>query len=66
MKRDRLVRSFAVLVAAVVVVLVCFWLATGVSSGMLAAIAIGTGVAVAVFSGPRRTCAPRFLRRREP
>ncbi|HZO61496.1 MAG TPA: hypothetical protein VFB35_00790 [Gaiellaceae bacterium] len=56
-------RSLAILVGAVIVVLVCFWLAAGVSSGMLAAIAIGIGIALAVFSGPRRTCAPRFRRR---
>jgi hypothetical protein len=64
MNRDDLVRVCAILVAVVAVAFVC-WTAVGGISGILFAIAIGTAVAVAVFSGTRRTCTPRFLRRRE-
>ncbi|HEY7692882.1 MAG TPA: hypothetical protein VH816_11135 [Gaiellaceae bacterium] len=48
-----------------VVLLVVGWAVADFTSGLLSAIAIGTGVAVAIFSGTQRTCAPRLLRRRE-
>jgi hypothetical protein len=64
MNRDGLIRMCAILVAVLVVAFVC-WAAVGGLSGILFAIAIGTAVAVAIFSGTRRKCSPRFLRRRE-
>jgi hypothetical protein len=42
------------------------WAAGGFWTGLLSAVAICSGVAVAIFfSGTRRVCAPRFLRRGE-
>jgi uncharacterized membrane protein len=64
MNRDPLQKS-AVVVALVGVVFACVWLAAGLSSGMLAAIAIGAGTGVAILADPRRTCSLRFLRRRD-
>jgi Na+/alanine symporter len=52
-------------VVAVLVVAFVSWTAVGGASGIVFAIAIGTGVAVAVFSSGQRHCTPRFLRRRE-
>jgi uncharacterized membrane protein required for colicin V production len=66
MNRDGLARKSAVVVAVFVVLLVTGWVVGGFVSGILSAIAIGTGVAVAIFySGTRRDCSPRYLRRRE-
>jgi hypothetical protein len=59
-------RRVAVVATVVIVVLLFGWLAAGPRSGLLSAIAIGTGVAVAIFfGGARRNCSPHFLRRRE-
>jgi hypothetical protein len=64
--RHGLARKAAAVAAVIVVLLAIGWVVSGLTSGMLAAIAIGTGVAVAIFSsGNRRVCAPHFLRRRE-
>jgi hypothetical protein len=59
-------RRSAVVVAVFVVLLVIGWVIGGFGSGLLSAIAIGTGVAVAIlFSGTRRDCPPHALRRRD-
>jgi hypothetical protein len=66
MNRDGLALRSVVVVGVFVVLLVIGWVFGGFTSGMLSAIAIGTGVAVAVFySGTRRACSPHFRRRRE-
>jgi hypothetical protein len=65
MNPARLARYAAVVAAVVAVLFVAGWVAGSFNQGVLAAIAIGSGVAVAIFSGGKRTCAPRFLRRRE-
>jgi hypothetical protein len=66
MNRDGLALKSAVVAAVFVVLLVFGWVIGGFLSGLLSAIAIGTGVAVAIFfSGRRRDCSPHFLRRRE-
>jgi hypothetical protein len=64
MNRGVLART-AYVVALFVVLVAIGWAVAGFASGMLSAIAIGTGVAVAVFAGNRRNCSPRLLRRRE-
>jgi hypothetical protein len=64
MNRHVLARSACVL-ALFAVLLASGWAVTGFASGILSAIAISTGVAVAVFAGSRRGCSPRLLRRRE-
>jgi hypothetical protein len=64
MNRHVLARS-AYVVALFAVLLAIGWAVTDFASGILSAIAIGTGVAVAVFAGNRRGCSPRVLRRRE-
>jgi hypothetical protein len=64
MNRGVLART-AYAVALFVVLVAIGWAVAGFASGMLSAIAIGTGVAVAVFAGNRRGCSPRLLRRRE-
>jgi hypothetical protein len=54
-----------VLAAALALIVFVSITANGVPGGILFAIAIGTAVAVAVFSDSgRRNCVPRFLRRR--
>jgi hypothetical protein len=54
-----------VLSAALALIVFVSITANGVSGGILFAIAIGTAVAVAVFSDSgRQNCVPRFLRRR--
>ena len=54
MHRDRLTRTGVIVVAVLAVAFVC-WAAVGGASGVLFAIAIGTAVAVAIFSGTRRS-----------
>jgi hypothetical protein len=54
MHRDRLTRIGVIVVAVLAVAFVC-WAAVGGASGVLFAIAIGTAVAVAIFSGTRRS-----------
>jgi hypothetical protein len=63
--RDRLVRRCTILAAVLGVAFVCGWVAAGLSSGMLFAVAIGAAAAVAIFSGTQSTCAPRSVRRRD-
>ncbi|HEY7207382.1 MAG TPA: hypothetical protein VH416_04000 [Gaiellaceae bacterium] len=63
--RDHLWLRCTVLVVVLGVVFVCGWAATGFNSGVVFALAIGAGTAVAIFSDTRSTCSPRFLRRRE-
>jgi hypothetical protein len=46
------------------VLLAIGWVLVDFASGLLSAIAISTGVAVAIFAS-RRSCSPGFLRRRE-
>jgi hypothetical protein len=54
-----------VLAAALALIVFVSITANGVSGGVVFAMAIGTAVAVAVFSDSgRRNCVPRFLRRR--
>ena len=53
MNRDRFGRSIAILVAGLAVVFVCVWVATGFSSGVTFAIAIGTATAVAILGGTK-------------
>jgi hypothetical protein len=57
--------KLAVLVAVLAIVFAVVWAATGFSSGILFAIAIGAGTAVAIFRDTRGVCMPRFLRRRD-
>jgi hypothetical protein len=66
MKCDHLGRNYAILVAVLFVALFAGgWAADSLWTGLLSAIAICSGVAVAIFSGTRRSCPPRFLRRGE-
>jgi hypothetical protein len=54
-----------ILLAIVGILVVAGLVAAGVSGAALSAVAIGTGVAVAISSGTRgATCRPRFHRRR--
>jgi hypothetical protein len=55
----------AILVTVLGIAVVGGLVAAGVGGGALSAIAIGTGVAVAILSaGGSASCTPRFLRRR--
>ena len=66
MNRDFVVLRTAVVAAVFVALLVIGWVLGGFISGLLSAVSIGTGVAVAMyFSGRRRNCAPHALPRRE-
>jgi peptidoglycan/LPS O-acetylase OafA/YrhL len=65
MNRQRLWRSVAVLVAALAVVFVAGWSATGVDGGVVSAIAISVAIAVAIFGGTDGSCSPRLFRRRD-
>ena len=65
MNRHRLWRGVAVLVAALAVVFVAGWAATGVDGGVVSAIAISVAIAVAIFGGTEGSCSPRVFRRRD-
>lgn len=63
--RGRLWRRAVVLAAALAVIVFVSVTAMGVVSGILFAVSLGTGTALAVFGDARRhSCVPRFLRRR--
>lgn len=64
MNRNRLMRARVVVVAVVGVAAVVGWVAVGFNGGVPFAIAIGTAVAVAIFSDGQGNCSPRFRRRR--
>jgi hypothetical protein len=63
--RGNLWRRAAVLSVALAVIVFVSITAMGFVSGILFAVSLGTGTALAVFSDTkRRSCTPRFLRRR--
>jgi hypothetical protein len=65
MNRDRWTRKAAVFVAVLAIIVATGVATGGLNSGMLAAIAIGAGVAAAIFSDGKHTCSPSFFRRRD-
>ena len=65
LNRHRVGRTIATVAAVLAVALVVGWAAPGFDGGMLSAIAIGVGVAVAILSDGRTTCSPRMFRRRD-
>jgi uncharacterized membrane protein len=64
MKREHLWRRCAILAALLAVIVFVCVVAVGSPGGIVFAIAVGTAVAVAIFSDPRSTCSPRLFRRR--
>jgi phosphotransferase system glucose/maltose/N-acetylglucosamine-specific IIC component len=65
MNRDGMALRGVTVVALFLVLLAVGWVLVDFASGLLSAIAISTGVGVAIFAGTRRSCAPGFIRRRE-
>lgn len=62
--RERLGRKCATLAAVIIVGFLCGWSASGLTSGVVLALALGAGIAAPVFSEKRTHCSLRPVRRR--
>jgi hypothetical protein len=62
--RDGLTWKGVTVVALFLVLLAIGWVLVDFAGGLLSAVAISTGVAVAIFAS-RRSCSPGSLRRRD-
>jgi hypothetical protein len=56
----RLARKLGIVAAAVATGFLCGWSATGITGGVMSAVALGAGVAVPVFRSEQRACLPRL------
>ncbi len=53
---EQLGRKLATLAATIIVAFLCGWSATGLTGGVVFALALGAGAAVAIFSENRADC----------